>query len=80
MAAKTLEKSVSLTDSDIQNYLEGKENQNTERKTESYVFSSFGNGISTTEIFATGRLILHCFVTSSFLKLSPLPMPLAIAS
>ena len=77
MAAKTLEKSVSLTDSDIQNYLEGKENQNTERKTESYVFSSFGNGISTTEIFATGRLILHCFVISSFLKLSPLPMPLA---
>ena len=61
MAAKTLEKSVSLTDSDVQTYLEGKENQNTKRKTESYVFSSFGNGISTTEIFATGRLILHCF-------------------
>ena len=54
MAAKTLEKSVSLTDSDIQTYLEGKENQNTERKTESYVFSSFGNGFSTTEIFSTG--------------------------
>ena len=74
MAAKTLEKSVSLTDSDVQTYLEGKENQNTERKTESYVFSSFGNGISTTEIFATGRLIWHCFVTSSFLRLSPFPI------
>ena len=77
MAAKTLGKSVSLTDSDIQTYLEEKENQSTERKTESYVFSSFGNGISTTEIFATGRLILHCFVTSSFLRPSPFPMPLA---
>ena len=77
MAAKTLEKSVSLTDSDVQTYLEGEENQNTERKNESYVFSGFGNGLSTTEIFATGRLILHCFVTSSFLRPSPFPMPLA---
>ena len=33
MAAKTLEKSVSLTGSDVQTYLKGKENQNTERKT-----------------------------------------------
>ena len=33
MAAKTLQKSVSLTGSDVQTYLEGKENQNTERKT-----------------------------------------------
>ena len=31
MAAKTLEKSVSLTDSDVQTFLEGKENQNTEK-------------------------------------------------
>ena len=40
------EKSVSLTGSDVQTFLEGKENQNTERKTESYVFSGFGDGIS----------------------------------
>ena len=40
------EKSVSLTGSDVQTFLEGKESQNTERKTESYVFSGFGDGIS----------------------------------
>ena len=42
------EKFVSLTasDSDVQTFLGGEENQNTERKTESYVFSGFGNGIS----------------------------------
>ena len=57
------EKSVSLTGSDVQTFLEGKENQNTERKTESYVFSGFGDGISrgwerksTTGRFATGRV------------------------
>ena len=62
MAAKTLKKSVLLTESDVQTFLEGEENQNTERKTESYVFSDFGNGISrswerksTSERFATGR-------------------------
>ena len=40
------EKSVSFTESDVQNFLEWEENQNTERKTESYVFSGFGNDIS----------------------------------
>ena len=30
------EKSVLLTESDVQTFLEGEENQNTERKTESY--------------------------------------------
>ena len=58
------EKFVSLTasDSDVQTFLGGEENQNTERKTESYVFSGFGNGIfrgwerkSTTRRFATGQ-------------------------
>ena len=34
-------KSVSFTNSDVQSFLEGEENQNTERKTESYVFSGF---------------------------------------
>ena len=40
------EKSVSLTDGDVQTLLAEEENQNTIRKTESYVFSGFGNGIS----------------------------------
>ena len=36
-----------LTDSDVQTFLEREENQKkTKRKTESYVFSGFGNGIS----------------------------------
>ena len=46
MVAKTLKKSVSLTDSDVQTFLEGEENQYTKRKTESYVFSGFGVGMS----------------------------------
>ena len=45
MAANT-EKSVSLTNSDVQTFLEGKENQYTKRKTEMYVVSGFGNSIS----------------------------------
>ena len=40
------EKSVSFTDTDVQTFLEWEENQSTKRKTESYVFSGFGNGIS----------------------------------
>ena len=39
-------KFVLLTDSDIQTRLKGKENKNAKIKTESYVFSGFGNGIS----------------------------------
>ena len=35
MAAKTLKNSVSLTDSDVQTFLEGEENQFTKKKTES---------------------------------------------
>ena len=35
---------VSLTASDIETFLETGENQNMERKTESFVFSGFGNG------------------------------------
>ena len=46
MAAKNTEKSVSLADSDVQTFVKGKENQNTKRKTESYVINGFGNGIS----------------------------------
>ena len=46
MAGKTLKKSVSLTDSDIQTFLEGEENQITKRKTVSYVLSGLNNGIS----------------------------------
>ena len=55
-------KSVSLTDSEVQTFLEGEENQYTKRKTESCVFSGFGVSISlgwewksTTGRFATGR-------------------------
>ena len=39
-------RSVSLTDSEAQTFLEGEENQYTKRKTESYVFSGFGVSIS----------------------------------
>ena len=46
MVVKKLKKSVSFTDTDVQTFLEREENQNTKRKTESYVFSAFGNGIS----------------------------------
>ena len=56
------EKTVSPTDSDVQTFLEGEENQYTKTKTESYVFGGFGNGISrgwerklTNSRFATGR-------------------------
>ena len=42
MAAKTRKKSVSLTDCEVQTFLEGEGNQYTKRKTESYVFSGFG--------------------------------------
>ena len=61
MAAKTLKKFVSLTDSHVQTFLEGEENQTTKRKTESCLFSGFSNDISrrwerksTTSRFATG--------------------------
>ena len=43
MAAQTLKISISLADSDVQTFLE--KNQQTERKTESYV-NGFGNDIS----------------------------------
>ena len=39
-------KFVSLIDSDVQTSQEGEETQNKQRKTESYVFNGFGNGIS----------------------------------
>ena len=39
-------KSVSLTDNDVQTFLEGVENQYSKRKTESCVFSGFGVSIS----------------------------------
>ena len=45
MAANT-EKSVLLTDGDVQTFLEGKKNQYTKRKTKRYVFSGFKNSIS----------------------------------
>ena len=48
MAAKTLKNlyCLLLTDSDIQTFLEGEENQYTKGKNESYIFSGFGNGVS----------------------------------
>ena len=45
MAAQTLKISISLADSDVQTFLEEEKNQQTERKTESYV-NGFGNDIS----------------------------------
>ena len=71
-AAKTLKKFISLTDSAVHTFLEGKENQNKKRKTESYVFSGFGNCISrgwerksTTERFTTDRFWLCTWKISS---------------
>ena len=46
MAAKTLKKSAWLTDSEVQTFLEGEENQYTNRKTVTYVSSGFGVSIS----------------------------------
>ena len=46
MVVKKLKKSVSFTDTDVQTFLEWEENQSAKRKTESYVLSGFGNGIS----------------------------------
>ena len=64
-------KSVSLTDSEVQTFLEGEENQYTKRKTESYVFSGFGVSISlgwewksTTGRFATDRFWPFTWKTS----------------
>ena len=59
MAAKKMKKSVSLTDSDVQTFIEAEENQNTKRKTESYLFVFHGHSRgserkSTIERFATG--------------------------
>ena len=62
IAAKTLKKAVSLTNNDVQTFLEGVEVQYSKRKTESCVFSGFGVSISdgwewksTTGRFASGR-------------------------
>ena len=46
MLAKTLKNSVSLTDNEVQTFLEGEENQYIKRKTESCVFSGIGISIS----------------------------------
>ena len=71
-ASKTLKKFVSLTDSAVHTFLEGKENQNKKRKTENFVFSGFGNCISrgwerksTTGRFSTGRFWLCTWKISS---------------
>ena len=57
------EKSVSLTDSNVRTLLAEEENQNTIRKTESYVFSGFGNGISRRweRKSTTGKYVTSCF-------------------
>ena len=61
MPAKNIKKAVPRKDNDVQTFLEGEENKYTKR-TESYVFSDFGNGVSrgwerklTTGRFAIGR-------------------------
>ena len=46
MAAKTLKRSISLADNEVQTFLERERNQYTERKTESYIFSGFCVSIS----------------------------------
>ena len=72
MAAKTLKKTVSLTDNEVKTFLEEEENQYAKRKTESCVFSGFGVSISlgwewksTIGRFATGRYWPFTWKTSS---------------
>ena len=72
MAAKTLKKNLLMTDSEVQTFLKGEENQYTERKTESYVFSGFSVSISlgwewksTTRRFVTGPFLPFTRETSS---------------
>ena len=65
VAAKTLKypyRWQTVTNCEVQTFLEGEKNQHTKRKTESYAFSGFGVGISrgielksTTGRFVTGR-------------------------
>ena len=61
-----------MTDSEVQTFLKGEENQYTERKTESYVFSGFSVSISlgwewksTTGRFSTSRFWPFTWKTSS---------------
>ena len=72
MADKTLKKTLLMTDSEVQTFLKGEENQYTERKTESYVFSGFSVSISlgwewksTTGRFVTGPFRPFTWKTSS---------------
>ena len=72
MAAKTLKKTLLMKDSEVQTFLKGEENQYTERKTESYVFSGFSVSISlgwewksTTRRFVTGPFLPFTWETSS---------------
>ena len=46
MAAKTLKNMYRLRTETFKLFIEEEENQNMKRKTESYVFSGFGTGIS----------------------------------
>ena len=71
-AGKTLKICVSLTDCGVQTFLEGEGNQYTKRKTESYLFSGFGDSISlgwewksTTGRFATSKLLPFTWKISS---------------
>ena len=71
MAAKTLKKTLLMTDSEVQTFLKGEENQYTKRKTESYVFSGFSVSISlgwewksTTRRFVTGPFLPFTWETS----------------
>ena len=45
MPAKNIKKAVPHKDNDVQTFLEGEKNKYTKR-TESYVFSDFSNGVS----------------------------------
>ena len=69
------EKSVSPIDNDAQTFEEREKNQNTKRKTKSYVYSSFGNGFSrgwerksTTGRFVAGRFWPYIWKISSVCK------------
>ena len=68
MAAETLKKSVSLTDCEVQTFLEDEGNQYTKRKTESYIFSGFGVSIFSAEMKIENWKICHWPILAVYLK------------
>ena len=76
-------KFVSFTDSDGRTFLDGEENRNTKRETESYVFNGRGNGISCAWILYVKSCAIVCFcndLTHVFILSSSAPTHFMILS